>query len=143
MANETNENLIKRDEKRKEVDDLYKQLSEAHYEAMKAERSYIEDELIKHGIAVGLTRVKYKATGEIGVIKIVSAGGTSQVGMISGLFGRSFTSLANNLHYYEAEFRPLTKRGEPSERASKTRTYRNTGTIDNFASYFEVADLKF
>lgn len=139
--NNQNELLTKRDEKMVEVKEFYDKLSKAHYDAKMMERDYIESRFLKYGIKVGTTHVRYKATGEVGVIKLKNECSATQLGMKSNFFGRPYTSLADNLCYYGAEFYLLTKKGEISERLSKDRGYRHSGSIENFISYFEPIDL--
>ena len=118
-----------------EINKLNKTISNLCIEAKQIERKYIENEFAKYGITnLYKTRVKYTITGEIGEIRIVPV-------KLFGFYhntGRPYTRLSDNLRFYEAEFHPLTKKGEVSERATKDTTYLIFGdTIEKFVSYFE------
>lgn len=118
-----------------EINKLNKTISNLCMEAKQIERKYIENELAKYGIILYKTKVKYKITGEIGEIKIVPV----KLSVFYHSTGRPYTRLSDNLRFYEAEFHPLTKKGEVSERATKNNTYLIFGnTIEKFVSYFEI-----
>lgn len=129
--------LQERDQIIDDMKDLLDQVRKLTYKARDIERNYINEEFAKYGIKPMTTKVRCKKTDEIGEIWIVSAQNFGEDTYFSSI-GRPWTPLGVNMRYYKAEFHPLKKNGEASERASKTFLFSDT--IEKYASYFEVVD---
>lgn len=138
------EKLLKeRDKYIDEMDVLFERAFAKSVEAKKAERDYVVKQFSKYGIEVGIngTHVKYKKTGEIGVLQWC----VSSVDTLGDLYNncirakyRDRTTLADGLRYCEVDFYPLTKKGVPGARKTKDTSYRYNKTIGQFMEYFEV-----
>ena len=135
--------LEERDKYIEERDALFERAFAKSREAQRAERDYVVEQFSKYGVEVGIngTHVKYRKTGEIGVLQwsipsINSFGDIYHNCTMAKYKDR--TTLADGLRYCEVDFYPLTKKGVPGARKTKDTSYRYNKTIEQFMEYFEV-----